>query len=243
MLSAVTQDFWSPLKTMNRSDAIRVGRLAKNGGIYKYFRNDPKYDFWVEAVRAKDRHICQRCGVSQLELDRQFALSGKTTKGPRFCLNACYIKSPTDYPELRFVVDNGLTLCISCNLKRPRSETAKSAMRRPKSEVGRAAIKASQQMRRSENTDARGRAKELEWNELVKSRDDFTCQHCRVSQEELLKRPRTSRFNNSMYLCAHHIKDWDEFPELRYEVSNGLTLCYACHMVEEKRIEKTKEAL
>jgi hypothetical protein len=28
---------------------------------------------------------------------------------------------------------------------------------------------------------------------------------------------------------THHIKSWRDFPELRFEVSNGKTLCLDCH--------------
>ncbi len=31
-------------------------------------------------------------------------------------------------------------------------------------------------------------------------------------------------------LSAHHLDSWSEFPELRYERSNGICLCFSCHM-------------
>ena len=53
------------------------------------------------------------------------------------------------------------------------------------------------------------------------------------------KRWRTEVFKRDGYLCvfcgetgrlnADHIKPWRYYPELRYEVSNGRTLCVLCH--------------
>jgi hypothetical protein len=53
----------------------------------------------------------------------------------------------------------------------------------------------------------------FDWQEEVFKRDDFTCQHC------------GSKDN----LHSHHIIPWDENEELRFVVSNGLTLCSSCH--------------
>ena len=44
-----------------------------------------------------------------------------------------------------------------------------------------------------------------------------------------------SIFKYKCFVCrdiayhAHHIKGWTEFPELRYEISNGVALCEDCH--------------
>lgn len=53
-----------------------------------------------------------------------------------------------------------------------------------------------------------------EWRRSVFSRDKFTCQTCGYKGKGLE---------------ADHIKPWAYFPELRFIVSNGRTLCKPCH--------------
>lgn len=53
------------------------------------------------------------------------------------------------------------------------------------------------------------------WRTAVFERDNYTCQHC-----------GDKRGGN---LHAHHLQAYADFPELRLEVSNGLTLCQDCH--------------
>lgn len=52
------------------------------------------------------------------------------------------------------------------------------------------------------------------WRQTVFERDNWTCQECLV------------RGGN---LEADHIKPWSFYPELRYEIDNGRTLCVSCH--------------
>lgn len=52
------------------------------------------------------------------------------------------------------------------------------------------------------------------WRESVFKRDDYTCQMCGERGGELQ---------------ADHIKPFCAFPELRFDLSNGRTLCVACH--------------
>ena len=58
------------------------------------------------------------------------------------------------------------------------------------------------------------RGKHGAWARAVISRDAATCQRCGAKDVEL---------------HAHHIKPFETFPELRWELSNGLTLCHGCH--------------
>lgn len=65
----------------------------------------------------------------------------------------------------------------------------------------------------------RGSLQTREWRKAVFTRDDYTCQKCGCR----------SGNGKSVYLHAHHIKPFHCFPEFRFEVSNGQTLCKHCH--------------
>jgi hypothetical protein len=62
-----------------------------------------------------------------------------------------------------------------------------------------------------------------EWRKNVFERDGYTCQKC---------------YKFKVYLNAHHIKPWAKFPQLCYDVDNGLTLCEPCHRQMHKKLRK-----
>lgn len=66
-----------------------------------------------------------------------------------------------------------------------------------------------------------------EWRTAVFERDSYTCRRCGGGGD----------------LRAHHIKGWTRFPSLRYEVSNGKTLCVECHdRLHRKRAKRYRRA-
>jgi len=58
-----------------------------------------------------------------------------------------------------------------------------------------------------------------EWRSKVFERDKYKCQECGV---------------NNHQLHPHHIKEFAKYPLLRFEVSNGITLCSGCHQKKHK---------
>ena len=54
----------------------------------------------------------------------------------------------------------------------------------------------------------------IEFRNTVLKRDNFICQNCKKRGGKLQ---------------AHHIKAWGPYPDLRYDISNGITLCLLCH--------------
>lgn len=65
-----------------------------------------------------------------------------------------------------------------------------------------------------ENYLLRRLARYKNWRKAVFERDNYTCQEC-------------SKRGGKLH--AHHIKSWEKYPELRFIVSNGITLCVPCH--------------
>ena len=65
-----------------------------------------------------------------------------------------------------------------------------------------------------ENEIIRHSSKYKIWRLSVYERDFFTCQDCKCS---------------GVRLNAHHIKHFAKYPELRFDISNGITLCKGCH--------------
>ncbi len=59
-----------------------------------------------------------------------------------------------------------------------------------------------------------GTADYRNWRLSVFTRDSFTCVSCGQV---------------GGYLEAHHIKGWANYPEFRFDVSNGVALCKECH--------------
>lgn len=80
----------------------------KNGitSLSNLIRHGLEYKNWRDKIYRKDSFTCQICN--------KYCEKGNIIAHPK--------KSFTDYPELRFDVDNGITLCRGCHLKIHRGE-------------------------------------------------------------------------------------------------------------------------
>ncbi len=52
------------------------------------------------------------------------------------------------------------------------------------------------------------------WRKSVFTRDNWTCQRCEI---------------RGGYLHPHHVLNFAEYPDLRFQLDNGITLCRECH--------------
>lgn len=96
---------------LQSESAVRLGHSRTGakapgwkGGVtpeHQRIRSSLKYQAWRKAVFERDDYTCQMCG---------------TKRSP---FNADHIKKFADYPELRFDLDNGRTLCEPCHKNTP----------------------------------------------------------------------------------------------------------------------------
>lgn len=70
--------------------------------INAQIRKSLEYKAWRTAVFERDKYTCQHCGA-------------RNGSGKKVILNADHIIPFCDYPELRFAIDNGRTLCVKCH--------------------------------------------------------------------------------------------------------------------------------
>lgn len=121
-----------------------------------------------------------------------------------------------------------MKICVTCNTEKPLEEFYKRkdgfieirckkchldkySPNRGKSNLGRYK-KGNIPFTRKE-VDGRQSLRAKQWCKDIKMRDNYVCTIC----------------GSIKMLHAHHIKDWYKYPELRFELSNGITLCNPCH--------------
>lgn len=71
-----------------------------------------------------------------------------------------------------------------------------------------------------QNIIIRSSEKYKKWREAIFKRDDYICQKCDARNGN----------GKAIYLHAHHIFSFSKYPELRFDIDNGETLCKDCHM-------------
>ena len=75
------------------------------------------------------------------------------------------------------------------------------------------------------NEKIRHSLKYIIWRNEVYKRDNWTCRICKKKCKE-------------RDIVAHHLQLFSEFPELRFDIDNGITLCRSCHFREHSKNKK-----
>jgi len=74
----------------------------------------------------------------------------------------------------------------------------------------------------TENHRIRSSKEYADWREAVFLRDGHTCKNCSAKSQKGV----------TVYLHAHHIKGFAKYPDKRFDINNGVTLCKKCHYKE-----------
>lgn len=104
-----------PASAVEKNRQFMLGRfVGKKNPMWKGGITNPRhkvlmsqeYKDWRMSVFRRDNFTCQECG-------------DKSGRGYDVVLNADHIKPYALYPESRFDINNGRTLCVSCHRKTP----------------------------------------------------------------------------------------------------------------------------
>ena len=144
----------------------------------------------------------------------------KKRKGPNDC-RVCGKK--TSNAHCKYCEGHRYSLCVYCGRKfSMRSSRGRSGKYCSTRCTGRALSGMRYELARNwrggkseESQLIRGRMEYKEWRHAVFSRDNWTCQDCGKRGGQTIN--------------AHHIKEFAKHVDLRFEVSNGITLCEPCH--------------
>lgn len=156
-------------------------------------------------------HACLQCGVDVYVNPSRLRRSKKF-----FCSCDCMYRYKTENTIfdsiLCKVCDSPIKEKPSTLKHRPRKTCSKKCLKKYKRQQ--ALLRRQSYTRHQLDRLQRYSQEAKEWRALVFKRDDYTCQVCH---------------KRGGYLEADHIKPWAFFPKLRFELSNGRTLCRGCH--------------
>ena len=76
------------------------------------------------------------------------------------------------------------------------------------------------------NNNIRKSARYKRWRNTIFKRDDYTCGECGL---------------RGVYIEAHHIKPFSKYPNLRFDLKNGISLCKKCHNTHKKEAYIVKQ--
>lgn len=161
---------------------------------------------------------CAECGA-------QFAVTRDRAETARYCSNDCRAaargRAQQGEANPRWQGGVRTKVCAACGTEFHRGATGLKQWTDAKFCSKKCADQEGGRLRGPENPtfkpDARRRSRSgahSSWADRVLSRDGATCQECGA---------------RDVPMHAHHVKAFEKFPDLRFDVTNGITLCFACH--------------
>jgi hypothetical protein len=184
----------------------------------KVFSKVPKYTY---KMFEKQKYCSNKCVGLKVSRGNKHALGYKHSEEAKKKISEAFLGHK--HPRWKGGVEKFPT-CLVCNVRLSSVKTVHC--RKHAFELKRGANHPNWKNGVSKHVHNVSEPKYKEWRMSVFTRDGFKCKLC-------------STKNN---LQAHHILRWADYPEFRYDINNGITLCRAHHprmRAEEKRLEPT----
>jgi len=159
------------------------------------------------------KKICPICNIN-------FNAKRRITK---YCSRKCYWKSLEGKPAWNKGIKTGPNDKISKAKKgKPAWNKGKKFPEISGEKNGRWIKDRTKLVKRQERNDSAYK----EWRNLVLKRDNYQCKIC------------GEKYTKEHKLVVHHILPWKDYPELRYNINNGITLCQFHH--PRKRVDERR---
>ena len=148
--------------------------------------------------------ICEECG-------KEF-ISKKTTNANKYCSRKCYNKA--------HVIKNKERECPQCHKRFTATQSEDIYCSRECYLKYIHAVNSGENHWNwqggitSENEKLRKSVEYKDWQQSVYKKDHYQCQICGSKKE----------------INAHHLSGWKEYPDKRFDIDNGITLCKDCHI-------------
>ena len=163
-------------------------------------------------IKGRKAKQCIDCRIKEMKISKPYNYKGA-------CLCNCGNKKAWHANKCRACNTIGLADCISCGDKLSvyKNSNQYNTGLCQKCYKGDKSKRWNEQLSIEERQPFRTKMPQYyEWRNLVFSRDNYTCQKCGD--------------NKGGNLCSHHIENYSEVKDKRFEVSNGITLCEPCHI-------------
>ncbi len=147
----------------------------------------------------KNKISKSKTGIPKICLDCSKVLSSKKSKRCRKCDSISQKNR-----DFSYVIGNKYRLGLTTSEKQKRIMRERCGKKHPRWKGGVGILQ----------NRLRKRIEYKQWRRSVFIRDEFTCRDCGMTH---------------IYIYAHHIKSFAHYPEFRYEIDNGKTLCEKCH--------------
>lgn len=190
--------------------------------VYKYCsvacsaRGSERRANHATAMKAKGRRSGKLVNCLMCETEF-YAMPYAIKKGwGKYCSRDCAAAAQRGVPSGRTPPNKGQPMSVEQRAKLSAAATGRTGER---SNAWKGGLTAEHTLIRSSSE---GKA----WTRAVLERDNFTCQECGVRGGPLV---------------ADHIKSFAYFPDLRFDLANGRTLCDPCHKLTPNYAGKARQ--